>query len=102
MSTLLLVYFVTCELVQATTWSGPQDRHLVSCLTIIGNRHFPSDRALAISLPASGASYDIEVSLLADLLNDRPIVIFLSRNDSNSHNGTAAQKVGSYIIITSN
>jgi hypothetical protein len=73
----------------------------VKCLRNISDEYFPSDQTLAISLPTSGTSLNIETILLTDVHEDRPIVIFASKNDLISHKGSAALRCGSYIIIIS-
>jgi hypothetical protein len=57
--------------------------------------------ALAISLPDSRTTKDIEFSL-ADVIPDRVVVIFHSRNESKSRNGDLTNKFGGYMIMISN
>jgi hypothetical protein len=57
--------------------------------------------ALAISLPDSTTAQDIEFSL-ADVIPDRVVVIFHSRNESKSRNGNLTNKFGGYMIMVSN
>ncbi|PNF29448.1 hypothetical protein B7P43_G04558 [Cryptotermes secundus] len=94
----LFAYVIIWKLVQATLWSGPRECHMVNRLRIISERHFPVGLALAVSLPESQASQDIE-SAIADVIQDRAVVVFHSHN--NSKPLEVRDKFGSYIIMIS-
>jgi hypothetical protein len=74
---------------------------MVNCLQTISDWHLPPHVTLAISLPEPRTSQDIESSL-ADVIQDRRVIIFHSRKGSMSQIGDVTNKFGGYIIIISN